>query len=56
MKRYNTTKEGRWKTYSDYMEEQLEVKRKNLNKKIIKIAVFILALTICSFVIWFSLT
>ena len=54
MKRYNTTKEGRWKTYSDYMEEQLEVKRKNLNKKIIKIAVLVFALTICSFVIWFS--
>ena len=54
MKRYNTTKEGRWKTYSDYMEEQLEVKRKNLNKKIIKIAVVIFTLTICSFVVWFS--
>ena len=56
MKRYNTTKDGRWKSYSDYMEEKLEVKRKNLNKKIIKIAVVIFVLTICSFVIWFSLT
>ena len=56
MKRYNTTKEGRWKTYSDYIEEQLEVKRKNLNKKIIKIAVTLFVLVTCSFVIWFSLT
>ena len=54
MKKYNTTKDGRWKTYSDYIEEQLEVKRKNLNRKIIKIAFVIFVLTICSFVIWFS--
>tara|TARA_Y100001938_G_scaffold1126_1_gene1422 strand:+ start:222 stop:389 length:168 start_codon:yes stop_codon:yes gene_type:complete len=52
--RYNTNKEGRWKTYSDYVEERLEARRKNLNKKIIKIAVGIFVLIICSFVIWFS--
>ena len=52
--RYNTNKEGRWKSYSDYVEERLEIRRKNRNKKIIKIAVVIFTLTICSFVIWFS--
>ena len=52
--RYNTNKEGRWKSYSDYVEERLEIRRKNRNKKIIKIAVAIFTLTICSFVIWFS--
>jgi hypothetical protein len=54
MKIYNTTKEGRWKTYSDYVEERLEIRRKNRNKKTIKIAVVVFVLTICSFVIWFS--
>tara|TARA_Y100000994_G_scaffold212899_1_gene187952 strand:- start:176 stop:343 length:168 start_codon:yes stop_codon:yes gene_type:complete len=54
--RYNTNKEGRWKSYSDYVEERLEIRRKNLNKKIIKIAILVFALIVCSFVIWFSFT
>ena len=56
MNNWNPYKKGRWKSYSDYVEERLEARRKNLNKKIIKIAVLIFTLIICSFVIWFSFT
>ena len=54
MKKHNTIRDGQWKSYSDYLDEVKEAKRKRLNRKIIKIAIFFFVLVICSFVIWFS--
>jgi len=52
MNKHNSIKEGRWKTYEDYLEERKEKTNKSLNRKLISFAVAFFILTVCSLVIW----